>query len=365
VRVTIFGPAWNHLELSHLEAFLQDAPSEPLEWEVKRDFNTRSVRKQVCGFANSHDGGYLILGAEGKVDGTWAFDGAKFPNGDPPSDVSDVIAGGGVTPYPDGLNVRQFNVAERQVAVVRIPPTPTPPCMTQGTVYERVAGKTISVIDPARLASLFERGDAAQQAGVNKAERIAGRVPNHAGADAGNAQFALGLAAPDYPLDVTSRLFSPSFNTDAQERIFSVLGDALPTPLGVRIFPSVTQFELLYRVEADDRRLGYDWLVSVSRDGAVGIHWTMGVQRSTVPSLVTGVVSPLGKAWQYAHETLSELGLEAPRYLHVAVGVPLPPPVARVARGGVFGPSEDALASIQRELRRAGGEMIFENEAQP
>jgi hypothetical protein len=35
-----------------------------------------------------------------------------------------------------------------------------------------------------------------------------------------------------------------------------------------------------------------------------------------------------------------------------------------VARGGVLGPTEEMLTSIERELRRAGGEMIFEDELQ-
>ena len=361
--MTIFGAAWDQLALSHLEAFLQGAPSEPLEWEVKEDFNPDSVRKQVCGFANSHDGGYLILGVKRQQNGAWAFDGVGFPNRDAPSDVTDVIANGGVTPYPDGLLVRDFPAASgKHIALVYIPRTSTPPCITKGTVFERVAGKTIPVNDPARLASLFERGDAARQAGVQKAEQIAAGVLQQAQADSANAQFALGLAAPGYPLDLTPRLFAPSFNTHAQQRISDMLGDAPQTPLGVRIFPSITQFELRYKLESADKRLGHNWFVSVSRIGAVGVHWTMGVQRTTVASLVTGVNSPLAKAWRYAHETLTELGIGAPRYLNLRVGIPLPPPFASVAREAVFGPSEDALASIQRELRRASGEMIFEAE---
>jgi hypothetical protein len=84
--MTIFGPSWAQLQLPDVEAFLQDAPSEPLEWEAKGDFDPNSIRRQVCGFANSHNGGYLILGAQRRGD-SWTLDGVGFPNGDLPSDV--------------------------------------------------------------------------------------------------------------------------------------------------------------------------------------------------------------------------------------------------------------------------------------
>src|SRR4051812_18396223 len=48
------------------------------------------------------------------------------------------------------------------VAVVRVAPISTPPCITNGTVYERLPGKTQTVRDPLRLADLFSRGDAAR-----------------------------------------------------------------------------------------------------------------------------------------------------------------------------------------------------------
>jgi hypothetical protein len=174
--MTVFGPSWDALQLEDLEAFLQDAPAEPLNWEAKADLNHGSVRKQVCGF--------LILGAQEKAGGGWTLDGLRFPGQDPPTAVTDLLTSGGVTPYPDGLDVRSFAVGDgKHVAVIRIPPVATPPCMTHGAVFERVAGKTIPVTDPARLASLFARGDGAKQAGIAKAEQLAGRMIREAGAD--------------------------------------------------------------------------------------------------------------------------------------------------------------------------------------
>jgi hypothetical protein len=104
-------------------------------------------------------------------------------------------------------------------------------------------------------------------------------------------------------------------------------------------------------------------MICVARQGAVGVHWTKGVQHSTVASLIRPPDSPVEQAWRYAHETLAALGVKSPRYLHLIVGVPLPTP-AFVAHGGVLGPTEDGLASVERELRRAGGEMSFEDEPQ-
>jgi hypothetical protein len=156
------------------------------------------------------------------------LDGAIFPNRDPPSDVTDLIVNGGVVPYPDGLRVRELTTTdEKHVGVIHIPPTATPPCITGGSVFERVSGKTVPVTDPARLAALFHQGDTARQAGVTNAERISRQVLLAAKSDAANTQFALGLAVPGGPLDLTPRLFTPGFHGDALTRISDVLVDKL------------------------------------------------------------------------------------------------------------------------------------------
>ena len=200
--MTIFGVPWNDLRLEHVERFLAEAGPEPLLWEAKGiNADKGEIRRQVCGFANSHDGGYLIIGAD-ESRGRWSLDGVGFPD-EPPSWISSVIGNGGVTPYPDGLDTKSWSVdGARHVAVVWIPPTPTPPCNTHGTVYERVSGRTISVREPLRLATLFERGDAARQGAERKAHVEARSI-----LDSGNRlrhyaperpQFGLGLAATGY-----------------------------------------------------------------------------------------------------------------------------------------------------------------------
>ncbi len=85
--MTIFGPALKDLTVEDLERFLADAGPEPLLWEAKGiEVNRGMVRRQVCGFANSHDGGYLIIGASA-ADGSWKLDGIGFPD-DPPTWIS-------------------------------------------------------------------------------------------------------------------------------------------------------------------------------------------------------------------------------------------------------------------------------------
>jgi hypothetical protein len=106
--MTIFGVSWNELTLQDVAQFLTEAGPEPLLWEAKGIRADRGeVRRQVCGFANSHDGGYLIVGAD-ESGGAWSLDGVEFPD-EPPLWISSVVGDGGVTPYPDGLDTRSFN----------------------------------------------------------------------------------------------------------------------------------------------------------------------------------------------------------------------------------------------------------------
>ncbi len=359
--MTVFGPTWDALTLNDLAAFLQDAPTEPLEWEGKGEWNPGAIRAAVCGFANSHAGGYLLLGIK-KSGAGWSLDGLKTPNSDPASDVTDLIANGGVTPFPTGLDVRAFDTGDgKHVAVVHVPPAATPPCLTKGTAYERVAGKTIPVEDPARLASLFERGDTSRRAGIEKAQRLVGRVQELAAVDPARPQFALALGSPGVPVDLTPILFTTGFDRVASECISRVLIDE---PFGVRppeTRISASQFELVYRLIASDRRLGYGWVVCLHREGAVAVHWTMETGQASISGLVRGKGSPVANAWQCACDLLAALGIRGTSYLQMLVGSPFPPPgMVRVARDGASGPTENALADIERELRRANGEVIFE-----
>src|SRR5205814_969981 len=96
---TIFGPDWQDLTLDAVSDYLADAEGEPLLWEAKgAGVDAHHVRRAVCAFANSHDGGYLILGAE-ETDGGFELPGVDFPD-EPVLWVTNVVRDG-VRPWPE------------------------------------------------------------------------------------------------------------------------------------------------------------------------------------------------------------------------------------------------------------------------
>ena len=157
------------------------------------------MRKQVCGFANSHEGGFLMLGARwDSGDQEWRLDGVAF-EGEPILWISDVVRNS-VRPRPS-FDITAWAVDDgRHVAVVKIEPTPTPPCNTNGVVYERVSGATVPVREPQRLAALFKRGDLAREAAetlaLTAAVQILGDGRELDGYADSQLHFALGPSRP-------------------------------------------------------------------------------------------------------------------------------------------------------------------------
>lgn len=215
------------LELADVQALLDDAKAEPLLWEAKGvKIKSGEIREQICGFANSHDGGYLILGTHVQ-NGRWVFDGAEFPTEDLPNWISTLA--GGVQPYPEGLDTRPIKVSEgRWIAVVWIPPTPTPPCNTHGTVYERVSGATRSVREPLRLSELVARGETAHTTAEwqarHAAERVLAFARNLWHSPPESISFAIGLRAVAYAEGLKAALFS--------HEMLDLLLDNVPGTLG-------------------------------------------------------------------------------------------------------------------------------------
>jgi len=375
--MTIFGVPWNELKLAHVRAFLSDAGAEPLLWEAKGiRADKGEIRKQVCGFANSHEGGFLIIGAS-EEDHRWNLEGVDFPD-EPPIWISNIIGGGAVAPYPDGLDIRSFSTtAGCHVAVVWVPSAPVPPCNTHGVVYERVSGKTISVREPLRLGALFQRGDAAKAGAEARAKHTAvaamtrGRGhPSHADT---HTQFGLGIAATGYRPDISSRLFTPSFESGAISSMSTVLTHDILAARYTAPIPEVAQDSRTFETRPHHHELGLGWSVRVTWDGSVGIYWVQGGRQRSVSQIVDG---PFREAWACAEEILSMLQPQGPRYLSVAIAGGSFDPNTRdlpqwgqegkptvTARGPVDpGPNDLILASIERELRRAIGEMAYEPE---
>jgi hypothetical protein len=370
--MTIFGPALHDLTIGDLQRFLGDAKPEALLWEAKGiEANAGTVRKQVCGFANSHNGGYLIIGAD-ESGGSWTFDGVAFPE-EPPTWISNIVGNRGVNPYPDGLDTQPIPTSDgRHVAVVRIPPVATPPCNAHGTVYERVSGRTISVREPLRLAELFARGDQAKKDAEAKAHTAAreimagGRDRKHF--QPSRVQFGLGLTAAGYLPDISSRLFSIAF----EERVVSCLA-ALPhgpdlagPPRGQRFW---TQDSRLFVSEGRDDVLGRSWLVRTTWDGAVGMYWVHGHAQGAIDRLFDPNDSPVDQAWVAAEEVLGILQPQGPRYLQLMVAggefrpnIDAQGQVLTVVGRGPIDPGVDpaVLDGMKRELQRATGQMAYE-----
>ena len=137
--------------MEDIQAFLDDANAEPLLWEAKgTEPRKDGVRKEVCGFANGRQTGYLILGAEFDKSGRkWSLPGLDFPGDDPPAWVSSVVQQ--LQPEPL-VDVQSIPVDEGHVAVVEVPCIGIPPCFHNGTVYERISGQTVPVKSPQRLS---------------------------------------------------------------------------------------------------------------------------------------------------------------------------------------------------------------------
>ena len=381
--MTIFGPAWADLKLADVQSYLDHAEDEPLLWEAKGTrLDKNEVRTQVCGFANSHEGGHLILGADKTEDG-WKANGVAF-DGEPTTWLSDVIGDPerGVRPRPD-FDIHAWPAGTRHVAVIRVRPTSTPPCIANGTVYERIPGKTPPVRDPVRLASLFGRGDEARrqaQAAADRAAQMAlDAVTNEAdtqdedqeekekGAQAPlrAIRFAVGVAATGHPPDIASRLFQEDFSTEYWERLRDV-PTGLPHGWGQATHPvEWSQTALLWRREVRGVPQDYDIVLRASWDGAAAVAHRIAAEDAYLDSLVQHRAGP---AWRLADEVVQRLKGFGDFYVTVLFAggnFPRRPgpddEIVVMRRGPLLAGVDDAyLPSLERELMRALGSPIPE-----
>jgi hypothetical protein len=207
--------------------------------------------------------------------------------------VADVIGDleRGVRPRPD-FDVRVWDAPNGHVAVVRVTPTSTPPCMTNGTVYERLPGKTLTVSDPVRLADLFSRGDEARKGAQARADRAARIVMEMLeGADGefvarwepaepeeseeppdetDHVRYALGVAATGNPPDIASRLFKDEFAEDVWGELRDRPGE-LPAPFATSPDPVDWSQEALRWRRQTGGFVNSITVVRASWDGAVAV----------------------------------------------------------------------------------------------
>lgn len=378
--MTIFGVPWSELTLERVASYLDDAEDEPLLWEAKGiRLDAHALRKEVSAFGNSHDGGYLILGAEQCE--TWELIGCEFPS-EPQLWVSQTIHDG-IRPVPT-FDVHAFPLNQRHVAVVRVQPTSVPPCIVRGTVYERVPGAAIPVKAPERLAELFRRGDMAREQAESGAREDArwlmidgvGRGSPVGGADESGreVQVAVALAPTGMPPDVSSRLFTRPFEEALGKAVLKLHGGSR---LQAAASPETSWSQDTLAAELDAiGSVRTHWRVQASWNGVVGIYYLIDVGDVVIESLVERVI---GAAWETGVELLRKLDAGGQIYVAVtAAGGPFPPNLPNIV-----GPLEDRFLElgrgpvaldedptahfqrIERELRRTLGEHAYEDDDSP
>jgi hypothetical protein len=364
---TPFGVDWDELNLPSLRQYLAGAEHEPLLWECKgKKLHPASVRKAVCAFANGHDPGYLILGAEESGDG-WKVTGFAFPE-EPPKWVSETVRDG-VRPYPL-LDVKAWPIAEnskRPVAVVRVEPVATPPCNSGGTVYERISGASVSVKDPTRLANLYTRGDNARRDAQGNADTLAGELINDMTHPDGMniySRFALALSATGNPADIGSRLFTESYELNLREIVKRRLSAVEGRDPGTNT--ELQQDSLkLWTTRPDQMACRKLWTVRVHWSGTVAIQYQTPHQPAPVDALADGAITD---AWIAASELIGALKGYGPSYMTLRIygatgtrdrwGNSLE---ATVRQGPVeLPPVTTVVARVKRELQRAAGDAVYE-----
>ncbi len=371
--VSLLGPPLHELDLEDVRTFLDSAEAEPLLWEAKgTELDKHDVRKAVCGFANGHQAAYLILGAEQTAAG-WVLSGVDF-DGDPPQWISAVVADG-LRPVPR-VDVRSLVVgAGRHVAVVEVPPVAIPPCFSRGTVYERVSGRTVPVKDPTQLADLYKRGTSAHQIALHDAATEATAVIEDGLLEAtglGWPRFALALSAVGHPPDISSRLFSEGYEEQLQAIVRRRLippRNNVPDGYGGTLITGVEQSNL-YADCVDDHTFAFArrWHVRVVWTGTVVVHFATAAEQVLAEQLVT---DSMKDAWLAAGELLAALGGYGPTHMELRIegggallgpkGAPMPR--IRMGRGPLeAAPEERVFDGLERELRRATGEKVYEGE---
>lgn len=374
--IDLFAVSWPEVGLDHVRAFLDDAGSEGVTWEAKADdergiLRPDSIRKAACGLANQI-GGYVIIGAKwDKAAGRWTLPGIAAPDDQPELWLGKLLRLLNPTPRFDA---RAWTLDEgRIVAVVWVEQVEAPPCMTpRGHVYERVSGETLPVRDPAVLAALFERGRTARKRAIDFSVRAGTRA---LGASDWPARRSVGITVALASVgrdsdDINARLFTASFRAEvvaATERLVALPHTTNPTTStrteqdAFSCFVEFREDHVLLSAGSALPQHHTTWHILASWDGAVAASMSFDADASRDPP---GFDLLLRTAWRELASIVDGLGGYGPA--HLAIGIeasatgsglyprlPSPTWIGRTVNVGE--PDEEVVASVEREVKRAGG----------
>ena len=361
-----FGVPWDQLDVHALRTFLANAGSESLRWEAKADnergaLDRRDIAKAICAFANSELGGYLILGA--KQDGRggpWVLPGlAMPPSGDLPPWVSQIAAG--MRPRPT-IDVRELG-AERDrgpTAVVWIPPAGEPPVITQdGTVYLRVAGASIPVTDQHVLAELFASGKAARA----RAESAASSDKNLQPGPSSYGGFIFAATGGPRGLD------APLFRSRVFDAMEASLRDAFKTWVGpAPLAKRRVQPETL-RVRIPSLGSAPSAQIVATRTGVVAIQVDANPGASGNALAIVADSDWPAAAWRASLPVHQALGSSGSLFVRLEIArdfASIPWQMKHVTIelwAALAEPSDEHVALLTKEVRRAAGEPVLDDDS--
>jgi hypothetical protein len=274
----------------------------------------------------------------------------------------------------------------------------TPPCIANGTVYERLPGKTQPVRDPLILERLYSRGEEAKRNAEARADRAAmtllkdglegdagefgtglipegrnveepeeGKTPGERKANARrkdeqHVRFAIGVAATGNPADIAARLFNQDFADEVREqlRARSPFPGALTPPADVPIW---SQDSIMWRYQLIGP-VNPILLVRASWDGSVAAGEKIATDDVYVDHFASTRMQP---AWEMADRLVQRLRGFGDVYVTAVVAGgrfsrwsaddnDLEPTYVVLKRGPLLpGVDDERVASLSRELERALG----------
>jgi hypothetical protein len=264
----------------------------------------------------------------------------------------------------------------------------------QGHVYERVSGKSPRVTDPALLDRLLRRGRerrAAAETFARRAATLAIQTPEWQ--PTWSVRVALSMAPVGRETDdINSRLFVPSSEEALREALLSRFMPERPDRANVSVLIEQSSLGAVGVLKSAREFDWSEWAVSAHWTGAVAASATFSVNAIPAPTPVLDVfltpayraVAPLVKRLGgYGPAHLALIACRAPEHGNGMIdgrfvapeARPQPPTVPLFRKlpvkdgtvigrwTGVESPSDDVLASMDRELDRAAGRRAFEPEA--